>query len=477
MLSFVAASGDARFQISPSGMIRLLSICLNWDGKKSASPGSAGNGRATELCRLARDEPGLAAWLVDQTLAEAGTAARFSMRMPECPAEPFAWTSIESQVAEWVCEDRFLQCLTASLDELKLSVSECRDWIRDDRLLRERLHRRLAQVAGGVVDALPVLRHQANAFFWWACYFGVTVWSDSEGRLHRGAWHSEPEEGAIDEAEVVLPECSDFESGLVRLARLALEQADREASLRAQFSSELEREKLAAMKELAYGASHEINNPLANISSRAQILLRDETDPGRRKALAAINRQAFRAHEMIADMMLFAKPPSLQLESTAWDDWIDQLTCALADEVGDLTLVVEHEDAFDLELMIDPIQLEAAVRAIFKNAVEVSGERGEIRVRTQLLRLRSGAIHSLVIEVQDSGPGMTDRVRRHLFDPFFSGREAGRGLGFGLSKAWRIAELHGGQVLVDSQPGSTSVSLVVPCESTQTAEPTQAAPN
>src|SRR5262249_10150154 len=77
------------------------------------------------------------------------------------------------------------------------------------------------------------------------------------------------------------------------------------------FLDRLEQAKLDAMKELAYGASHEINNPLANISARAQTLLRDERDPGRRRALGAIYEQAMRAHEMIADLMLFARPPKL----------------------------------------------------------------------------------------------------------------------------------------------------------------------
>src|SRR3990172_466304 len=80
-----------------------------------------------------------------------------------------------------------------------------------------------------------------------------------------------------------------------------------------EFSAELERQKLEAMKELAYGASHEINNPLANIAARAQTLLRDEADPQRQRKLAAIHRQAMRAHEMIADLMLFARPPAMNV--------------------------------------------------------------------------------------------------------------------------------------------------------------------
>ena len=78
----------------------------------------------------------------------------------------------------------------------------------------------------------------------------------------------------------------------------------------AEYQHQLETEKLAAMKQLAYGASHEINNPLANIATRAQTMLGDETHPEKRSKLATIYQQAMRAHEMISDMMLFAHPPA-----------------------------------------------------------------------------------------------------------------------------------------------------------------------
>src|ERR1700681_2961791 len=98
----------------------------------------------------------------------------------------------------------------------------------------------------------------------------------------------------------------------------------------ASFAERLDREKLDALKELAYGAGHEINNPLANISARAQTLLTGELDADRRRLLAAINAQAFRAHEMIADMMLFARPPELKLER--FD--LAEVVAGVCDELG-----------------------------------------------------------------------------------------------------------------------------------------------
>src|SRR4051812_4979982 len=81
------------------------------------------------------------------------------------------------------------------------------------------------------------------------------------------------------------------------------------------FEAAVETAKLQALYNFAYGLSHEINNPLANIATRAQTLLVEERDPERRRKLATIVQQAFRAHEMIADLMLFARPPTPKLET------------------------------------------------------------------------------------------------------------------------------------------------------------------
>jgi signal transduction histidine kinase len=110
------------------------------------------------------------------------------------------------------------------------------------------------------------------------------------------------------------------------------------------FDQRLERAKLEAMKELAYGASHEINNPLANISVRAQTLLREERDPDRRRALEAINQQALRAHEMISDLMLFARPPRLDLQPVNLPSLLKQVITELCAECRRREIEVVADD-------------------------------------------------------------------------------------------------------------------------------------
>jgi signal transduction histidine kinase len=211
------------------------------------------------------------------------------------------------------------------------------------------------------------------------------------------------------------------------------------------FEERLQRAKLDAMKELAYGASHEINNPLANISARAQTLLRDERDPERRRALEAINQQALRAHEMISDLMLFARPPRLDVRPVSLTAVVEQIVAEVSAECSrrGIEMVVDADRALP-EIAGDPVQLAVAVKAVVVNSIEAIGQGGSIEAAIALLE------DAVRIEVRDSGPGISPEVRTRMFDPFYSGREAGRGLGFGLPKAWRIVTAHGGRIWAES---------------------------
>ncbi len=259
---------------------------------------------------------------------------------------------------------------------------------------------------------------------------------------------------------------SDASSGKVveiewRLPALALKLSDYEQKL-GQFEQRLEHEKLEALKELAYGASHEINNPLANIAARAQTLLEGEADSERAKKLSAIHRQAMRAHEMISDLMLFARPPKLQAKVLD----VRQLARRVVDQErdvakeNDVELVCETGDDA-IEVLADETQLGVAIHALVKNALEAVGDDGNVHVAVRQTEI--GPDTFAEIAVRDNGPGVSDEVRRHMFDPFFSGREAGRGLGFGLSKCWRIVTDHNGQVVVNRPSGGgAEVSILLP---------------
>ena len=229
------------------------------------------------------------------------------------------------------------------------------------------------------------------------------------------------------------------------------------------FEQKLLDAKLAAMKQLAYGASHEINNPLANVATRAHTMLADETSPDRRFQLAVIHEQAMRAHDMISDMMLFAHPPRLEKRSVDMRLLVASLirecernmiavTSSRAKIIGKVAKGVGRAN-------VDPTHCKVALASLIQNAAEaIRHDDGQIEIS---LRHDAG---DLCISVADNGVGVDQQVQQHLFDPFYSGREAGRGLGFGLSKSWRIAELHGGSLThrVDGDDLCTVFELRLP---------------
>jgi len=218
----------------------------------------------------------------------------------------------------------------------------------------------------------------------------------------------------------------------------------------ARWDEQFLREKLASLKEFTYGASHELNNPLFNISSRAQVLLRDEVDPERRRKLSTIYAHAMRASEMINDIALAARPPKpnrADVDAVAIVREVVAELNAMAQEQG-AELRLQHADSA-LPLEADEVQLAVAVREVVINALEAvrrTAKRGEVTVE-----VAAGADQHVEITVADNGPGLDARAQRHLFDPFFSGYESGRGLGFGLTKCWQIVQAHGGTIAVDSQ--------------------------
>jgi signal transduction histidine kinase len=142
------------------------------------------------------------------------------------------------------------------------------------------------------------------------------------------------------------------------------------------------------------------------------------------------------------------------LNPTRWD--VRQLVRKVVDELDDMAAENHIELTYEfaqepVELLADETQLGVAIHAVVKNALEAARDGGHVWVAAR--KVVVGGEHFAEIAVRDDGPGISDEVRRHMFDPFFSGREAGRGLGFGLSKCWRIVTEHGGQIVVNQPSG------------------------
>ena len=224
------------------------------------------------------------------------------------------------------------------------------------------------------------------------------------------------------------------------------------------FEEELERRKLDALAEFAAGAGHEINNPLAIIAGHAQRLLREVENPEHRRLLAIIAAQVKRTYEMIADVRLFARPPKPEIRQF---DLVADLRRLVAEQTPffqEAELGLDFStDIDEWEIESDPVQIHLVVAALCDNAREAGGNA--------VIRLQKSEMI-----VEDDGPGIPAEIRSLVFDPFFSGRQAGRGLGFGLSKSWRIMQQLGGSLRLDVPETGHGVRAVVALGETRKTE-------
>ncbi len=234
--------------------------------------------------------------------------------------------------------------------------------------------------AACVADAIAAVNSQDESH-WQKLGLDAQHWTAREAKL-ADAWSQSG------------PWAGRFPAVVGRLVRLQ--------TLEAEFAAALESAKLEALKEFAYGAGHEINNPLANISARAQTLLQDERDPERRRMLAAINSQAFRAHEMIADTMLFARPPQPKKEPCDLVALVrtveGELAASAAEQQSELELQLPPGR---LEITADPTQIAVALRSLCTNALEALVRGGRVTIGLSAPDERSARI-----VVADTGPGI-----------------------------------------------------------------------
>lgn len=210
---------------------------------------------------------------------------------------------------------------------------------------------------------------------------------------------------------------------------------------------------LEAMAEYAAGAGHEINNPLASIIGQTQLLLKSEQSTERRQACETIGAQAWRIRDMIGNSMLFARPPQPQRQRLNLVEITQQTLVPLTSTAAEFEIEIKLASTSDqIELEADQTQIRTLVTHLVRNSMEAI--RATNRSGSVTVTLRDDVPGAIELSIVDDGPGIVSpEVRKHLFNPFYSGRSAGRGLGFGLCLAWQITRMHGGIILHETPPG------------------------
>ena len=221
----------------------------------------------------------------------------------------------------------------------------------------------------------------------------------------------------------------------------------------------LKTQRLAAVGQLAAGAAHEINNPLAIISARAQLLEMRETDASKKKGLRQMVEQIERISAILGSLMDFARPAAPRMELMNPRDVADRVLGLMEGSLGNQGVAVKRDYEPSVpDIKADCRQVEQVLLNLMLNAQHsMEGRPGTLTVGL----VYKPEIDSVVYTCADTGQGIPEENLEKIFDPFFTTKGEGKGTGLGLSTAYGIVQAHKGRISVESRPGEGSVFTVV----------------
>jgi two-component system NtrC family sensor kinase len=211
----------------------------------------------------------------------------------------------------------------------------------------------------------------------------------------------------------------------------------------------LQAEKLSSIGLLAAGIAHEVNTPIAGISSYTQMLLRDTPESDRRKRiLEKIEKQTFRAAEIVNGLLNFSRLSGSEFNDLNINQLIDDSLALLNHQL--LSNQIRVDPKYDNSL--PPVygnagKLQQVFINLFLNAKDAMPSGGELAINTAM------AESMVVVDISDTGTGISEENIKRIFDPFFTTKNIGRGTGLGLAVTYGIIQEHGGRIFVDSDSG------------------------
>lgn len=261
----------------------------------------------------------------------------------------------------------------------------------------------------------------------------------------------------------------------------ALKQAQR---------SLIQSERLAGVGRLAAGVAHEVGNPVAAILGYAELLRRESDLSTRgRDSSERIRDEALRIRTLVRELLDLSRSDLLELRSVPPEALLDRVAQRMRPqkllEGTELELVIQADLP---DLRSDPRRVEQILVNLIENAAFAVRGRDAPRIELHArhaadqlhpARRRDDEAQSFVslrkpdavaLVVIDNGPGIDPEEMPQLFDPFFTTKDPGEGTGLGLWNCYRIAELLGGRLEAESEPGRTRFSLLLPAADTQTGD-------
>jgi len=217
-------------------------------------------------------------------------------------------------------------------------------------------------------------------------------------------------------------------------------------------------EQMKMVGEWATALVHEIKNPLAGIKGSVEVLADDASIPDEDRAMVSQAIDEIKRIELLLKSLLnFAKPPKPQLTLVDLNDVLDKAIAFalrhpshLSDSSAAISVFKDLDPKLP-ETMADPMQMQQVFLNLLLNAIEAMPDGGILAMKTSY----DSKLDSVQITISDTGTGMDESTRNKVFQPFFTTKRKGSGLGLSITR--RLIEQHGGHIYLESDPGKGTV--------------------
>jgi len=224
----------------------------------------------------------------------------------------------------------------------------------------------------------------------------------------------------------------------------------------------IQSEKLAAVGKLVSGVAHELNNPLTSIAGYAELLLDDVADDRARQKLGKIILESKRMHVIIDNLLRFARCKTVGQAPLDLQYVLREALTLFSYRIRSENVEIEtHVDSGLPKVLGDEDQMKQVFVNLLSNAIEAVREGKNRRLRVELL----DRAEKVVVRFVDTGTGFDDVTR--AFDPFYTTRPVGKGMGLGLSICYGLVKEHGGEIYAENlEPTGAAVVIELPKQQT-----------
>jgi two-component system NtrC family sensor kinase len=237
-----------------------------------------------------------------------------------------------------------------------------------------------------------------------------------------------------------------------------------EAIVRERTERLLQSEKIATMGSLLAGVAHELNNPLAVVLWQTHLLRESIQEPGVAAGVEKIMTGAERCVRIVRNFLALARQQTPERTHVGLNGLVEDSVELLAYELRNDNVEVVLSLAHDVPILwADGHQLQQVLVNMITNAYHAVRQRpADARMISITTRLKLPE-HAIHIEIADTGPGISPKIRGRIFEPFFTTKPVGQGTGLGLSLCRGIVDEHGGTITVESEPGrGTTFEITLP---------------